>query len=49
VFTLMLAEGMKERPAMRFAAAAAALKCTRYGGILGAPTRQEVETFLAKN
>jgi len=29
VFTLMLAEGMTERPAMRFAAAAAALKCTR--------------------
>jgi len=48
-FTLMLAEGMSERPAMRFSAAAAALKCTRYGGILGAPTRQEVEAFLAKN
>jgi sulfofructose kinase len=46
-FTLMLAEGMAERPAMRFAAAAAALKCTRYGGILGAPTRAEVEAFLA--
>ena len=38
---------MTERPAMRFAAAAAALKCTRYGGILGAPTRAEVEAFLA--
>jgi sulfofructose kinase len=46
-FTLMLAEGMKERPAMRFAAATAALKCTRYGGILGAPARAEVEAFLA--
>jgi sulfofructose kinase len=46
-FTLMLAEGMAERPAMRFAAATAALKCTRYGGILGAPTRAEVEAFLA--
>ena len=32
---------------MRFAAATAALKCTRYGGILGAPTRAEVEAFLA--
>ncbi len=32
-FTLMLAEGKSEREAMRFAAAAAALKCTRYGGI----------------
>jgi len=46
-FTLMLAEGMSERPAMRFAAATAALKCTRYGGILSAPTRAEVEAFLA--
>jgi len=46
-FTLMLAEGLSERPAMRFAAAAAALKCTRYGGILAAPTRREVEAFLA--
>jgi len=47
-FTLMLAEGKSERDAMRFSAAAAALKCTRYGGILGAPTRGEVEAFLAK-
>lgn len=47
-FTLMLAEGKSEREAMRFSAAAAALKCTRYGGILGAPTRAEVEAFLAK-
>lgn len=48
-FTLMLAEGRNERDAMRFSAAAAALKCTRYGGITGAPTRVEVEAFLAKN
>jgi len=47
-FTLMLAEGKSEREAMRFAAAAAALKCTRYGGILGAPARDEVEAFLAR-
>lgn len=47
-FTLMLAEGVKERPAMRFAAATAALKCSRYGGILGAPARAEVEAFLAQ-
>jgi sugar/nucleoside kinase (ribokinase family) len=46
-FTLMLAEGKSEREAMRFSAAAAALKCTRYGGILGAPSRAEVEAFLA--
>jgi sulfofructose kinase len=48
-FALMLAEGMSERPAMRFAAAAAALKCTRYGGIVGAPSRAEVEAFLASH
>ena len=46
-FTLMLAEGLGERPAMRFAAATAALKCTRYGGISSAPRRAEVEAFLA--
>jgi sugar/nucleoside kinase (ribokinase family) len=45
-FTLMLAEGKTERQAMQFSAAAAALKCTRYGGILAAPTRAEVEAFL---
>jgi sulfofructose kinase len=48
-FTLMLAEGKSEREAMRFSAAAAALKCTRYGGILGAPARAEVEAFLASH
>jgi sulfofructose kinase len=32
---------------MRLAAAAAALKCTRFGGIAGTPTRAEVEAFLA--
>ena len=42
-------EGMGEREAMRVSAAAAALKCTRHGGILGAPTRAEVEAFLATN
>jgi sulfofructose kinase len=48
-FTLMLAEGQSEREAMRFSAAAAAIKCSRYGGILGAPTRAEVEAFLASH
>lgn len=48
-FTLMLAEGRTEREAMRFASAAAALKCTKYGGILGAPSREAVETFLSTN
>lgn len=31
---------------MRFAAAAAAIKCTRFGGLMGAANRAEVETFL---
>ena len=30
----------------RFAAAAAAIKCTRFGGLMGAATRPEVEAFL---
>lgn len=47
-FALMLAEGADVRAATRFAAAAAALKCTRYGGILAAPTRAEVAAFLGE-
>ena len=31
---------------LRFANAAAALKCTRFGGRLGAPTRAEVDAYL---
>jgi sulfofructose kinase len=46
-FALALAEGRDELAAMRFGAAAAALKCTRFGGSMGAPTRAEVEVFLA--
>ncbi len=45
---LALAEGRDEVAAMRFGAAAAALKCTRFGGSMGAPMRAEVEAFLAK-
>jgi sugar/nucleoside kinase (ribokinase family) len=44
---LALAEGRDELSAMRFGAAAAALKCTRFGGSMGAPRRDEVEAFLA--
>jgi len=46
-FALALAQGRPEIDAMRFAAAAAAIKCTRFGGITGAPARAEVEAFLA--
>jgi sulfofructose kinase len=46
-FTLTLAEGRGIAEAMRFAAAAAGLKCTRFGGATGAPRRHEVEALLA--
>jgi sugar/nucleoside kinase (ribokinase family) len=46
-FALALAEGLDEIGALRFAAATAALKCTRFGGGAAAPTRAEVETLLA--
>jgi sulfofructose kinase len=46
-FVLALAEGREEMDAIRSAAAAAAIKCTRFGGITGAPGRAEVEAFLA--
>lgn len=45
-FTLRLAEGGGVRKALRFAAAAAALKCTRHGGGQAAAQRIEVEGFL---
>jgi sugar/nucleoside kinase (ribokinase family) len=45
---LALAEGRDEVAAMRFGAAAAALKCTRFGGSMGAPRRDEVEAFLKR-
>jgi sulfofructose kinase len=47
-FALGLAEGMDVEAASRFACAAAALKCTRFGGVDGAPTRAEVRRFMAK-
>ena len=46
-FTLGLAEGRDIAAAMRFAAATAAIKCSRLGGGTGAPDRTEVEQFLA--
>jgi sulfofructose kinase len=45
-FALALAEGRGERDAIGFASAAAAIKCTRFGGRDGAPTRAEVDSFL---
>lgn len=45
-FAVRLAEGAGEHEAARFASAAAALKCTRFGGRDGAPRRAEVDGFL---
>jgi sulfofructose kinase len=45
-FALALAEGQGVLEAMRFAAAAAAVKCTRFGGSAVAPSRAEVDAFL---
>jgi sulfofructose kinase len=45
-FTVALTEGMDLRHALRFASAAAALKCTRFGGPFAAPDRTEVEELL---
>jgi len=48
-FTLALAEGRSEAAAIRFASAAAALKCTKIGGRMGCPDRAAVEHFLKEN
>ena len=48
-FTLALAEGRELPDILRFASATAALKCTKFGGASGAPTRAEVEAFLKEN
>jgi sulfofructose kinase len=46
-FTMEIAAGANIESAMRFSAAAAALKCTKFGGAFAAPSRAEVDTFLA--
>jgi sugar/nucleoside kinase (ribokinase family) len=48
-FALALAEGSNVLSALRFGAASAALKCTRFGGISGTPCREETEAFLASH
>jgi len=48
-FTLALAEGRDLVAALRFAAAAAGLKCTRLGGSMAAPRRTEVDALLARS
>jgi sugar/nucleoside kinase (ribokinase family) len=46
-FALAITEGQDLPAALRFASAAAALKCTRFGGAFAAPQRAEVEELLA--
>lgn len=45
-YALGVAEGQSIGRAVRFASAAAAVKVTRFGGRLGAPSRDEVNRFL---
>lgn len=47
-FALALAEGRPEADALRFASAAAAMKCTKAGGRAGIPTRAEVDELEAR-
>ena len=48
-FALSLAENADERTAIRFANAAAALKCRSFGGVSSCPGRAETEEFLEKS
>jgi sugar/nucleoside kinase (ribokinase family) len=48
-FTLRLVETGDLVESMRFGAAAAAIKCTRFGGLMGAATRAEVDAFLKEH
>ena len=48
-FALALAETSDECHAVRFANAAAALKCTEFGGRKGCPDRAALERFLQEN
>jgi len=43
-----LAEKQSIADAVRFAGASAALKCTRFGGRAGIPSRSEVDAFISK-
>ena len=48
-FALAITEKQDLRQALRFASAAAALKCTRFGGAFAAPQRIEVEALLSQS
>jgi sugar/nucleoside kinase (ribokinase family) len=48
-FALAITEKRELRQALRLASAAAALKCTPFGGGFAAPQRAEVEELLAQS
>lgn len=48
-FALGVAENREIEDVVRWAAATAALKCSRFGGREGIPTRDEVEDFMKGN
>jgi sulfofructose kinase len=48
-FALAITEGQDVPSALRFASAAAALKCTRFGGAFAAPQRAEVMELLGQD
>jgi sulfofructose kinase len=48
-FALAITENQDIPSALRFASAAAALKCTRFGGAFAAPQRAEVSELLSQN
>ncbi|MCR9139720.1 MAG: PfkB family carbohydrate kinase [Alphaproteobacteria bacterium] len=48
-FALMLAKGMQEPEAIRYANAVSAIKCTQFGGRTGIPSGQTVNDFLKEN
>ncbi|MEM7567455.1 MAG: PfkB family carbohydrate kinase [Pseudomonadota bacterium] len=48
-FALRLGLGDEEAAAIRFASAAAAIKCTRFGGQAGVPRLSEVKAFLKEH
>ena len=48
-FALAITEGQALVDALRFASAAAALKCTRFGGAFAAPQRAEVTELLSQS
>jgi sulfofructose kinase len=48
-FALAITENQDLRTALKFASAAAALKCTRFGGAFAAPQRAEVQALLGED